>query len=207
MKKVIMLSAIVMFFGLTAESFGQGRSDRQRIRNGVRSGQITRDEARQIRERERQIRAERRVYRSDGVITREERREIRRDEREQDRYIRSQRRDGDRRTVYNNGRIDRRRDHGIGGYGGYNNVNQAELNRGFQQGLNTGGSDGQRGQSYDPQRSRHYQNASSQAFLEGFLQGYDQGYRQYADYDNGRYRRDNSGVGLGTILGGIFGRP
>src|SRR4028118_654152 len=103
MKKVIILSAIVMLFGLTADAFGQGRNDRQRVRNGVRSGQITRDEARQIRERERQIRAERRVYRSDGVITREERREIRRDEREQDRYIHSQSPDGDRRPAPKNG--------------------------------------------------------------------------------------------------------
>ncbi len=110
MKKVLLLAALVLFLGASAETFAQGRynrggrwdnnrdnrSDRQRIRRGIRSGQITRDEARAIRERERQIRAERRTYRSDGVLTREERREIRRDEREQDRYIRSQRRDDDR---------------------------------------------------------------------------------------------------------------
>ena len=115
MKKFLLLSAIALLLGVSTETFAQGsynrsgrwnndRSDRQRVRRGVRSGQITRDEARQIRERERQIRAERRTYRSDGVITREERREIRRDEREQDRYIRSQRRDDDR----NNNRYHRR---------------------------------------------------------------------------------------------------
>ncbi len=82
------------------------------------------------------------------------------------------------------------------GNGGYNNQ---ELNRGYQQGLNTGASDGQRGQSYDPQRSRHWKNASTQAFREGFARGYDQGYRQY----NGSYRRSNSG----NILEQIFGRP
>jgi hypothetical protein len=225
MRKFILLSAVVMFFGITVDTFGQRRgNDRERIRSGVRSGQITRDEARQIRERERQIRAERRGYRSDGVITREERREIRKDEREQDRYIRSQRRDSDRRTVYNNGRYQQRRGYGYGNdsrygtyggygsngrygtYGGYNNQNQIELNRGYQQGLETGASDGQRGQSYSPQRSRHYKNASTQAFLDGFVRGYDEGYRQYAGYDNGGYRRSNSG-GLGAILGGILGRP
>jgi len=208
MKKLIVLSAVVMFFGMTADAFGQRRGDRARIREGVRSGQITRDEARQIRERERQIRNERRVYRSDGVITREERREMRRDEREQDRYIRNQRRDGDRRTVYNNGRG---RGYGYGrygnngGYGGYNSAAQAELNRGYQQGLETGSSDGRRGQSYSPERSRHYKNASNQAFLEGFVRGYDEGYRQYAGYDNGDYRRGSTGIG--SILGGILGRP
>ena len=100
MKKILLLSVMALLLGGATETLaqrrGDNRTDRQRIRRGIRSGQITRDEARQIRERERQIRAERRTYRSDGVITREERREIRRDEREQDRYIRSQRRDDDR---------------------------------------------------------------------------------------------------------------
>ncbi|MGI9105925.1 MAG: hypothetical protein ACR2G4_06725 [Pyrinomonadaceae bacterium] len=106
MKKVLLLSVIALLMGASGETFAQGRNgsgridnrrDRERIQRGIRSGRITRDEARQIRERERQIRAERRGYRSDGTITREERREIRRDEREQDRYIRSQRRNDDRR--------------------------------------------------------------------------------------------------------------
>jgi hypothetical protein len=100
MKKVLLLCAIVMFFGLGADTFGQrrdNRNDRQRIRRGVRSGQITRDEARALRERQRQIRAERRAYRSDGTLTRDERREIRRDEREHDRQIRRARRNDVRR--------------------------------------------------------------------------------------------------------------
>ncbi|MFL6284359.1 MAG: hypothetical protein ACJ74Q_14545 [Pyrinomonadaceae bacterium] len=96
-----------------------------------------------------------------------------------------------------------------GGYGGYGNnggYNQAAMNQGYQAGLNTGASDAQRGQSYNPQRSHYYKDASSQAFLQGFTQGYDQGYRQYAGYNNGGYRR-NTGSGIGNILGGIFGRP
>jgi hypothetical protein len=106
----------------------------------------------------------------------------------------------------NNGRYGRYDGYGNnGGYGGYN-TNQAELNRGYQQGLSTGASDGQRGQSYSPQRSRHYKNASTQAFREGFVRGYDQGYRQYAGYDNGGYRRGGTS-GLGGILGEILGRP
>ena len=96
---------------------------------------------------------------------------------------------GNRRTDgYGNGRY---------GNGGYNNQ---ELSRGYQQGLNTGASDGQRGQSYDPQRSRHWRNASTQAFREGFVRGYDEGYRQYSR--NGTYRRSNGG----SILEQIFGR-
>src|SRR5918997_33592 len=99
MKKFLLLGAVALLLAGSTEAFAQGRNrggnDRQRVRRGIRSGQITRDEARQIRERERQIRAERRGYRSDGTLTRAERREIRRDDREQDRYIREQRRDND----------------------------------------------------------------------------------------------------------------
>lgn len=94
--------------------------------------------------------------------------------------------------------------YGNGGYGngGYNN--NADLNRGYQQGIETGASDGQRGQSYSPQRSRHYQNASTQAFREGFVRGYDQGYQQYSNGGN----RSSNGGGIADILGGILGgRP
>jgi hypothetical protein len=108
MKKFIVLSAIVMLFGLTVDTFAQGRRDRWRVRSGVRSGQITRDEARVLRERRRQIRQEQRTYRSDGTLTREERREIRRDRREYDRLIRNERRDNDRRNGYAYGRNQRR---------------------------------------------------------------------------------------------------
>jgi hypothetical protein len=101
MKKFLLLGVIALLLGGSTEASAQWRdrrgNDRQRVRRGIRSGQITRDEARQIRERQQQIRAQRRSARSDGVITRNERREIRQDRREQDRYIRSQRRDDDRR--------------------------------------------------------------------------------------------------------------
>ena len=116
MKKILMLGALVMAFGFSAEAFGQrrdNRGDRRRIQRGIRSGQITREEARALRLRQRQNRQERRAYRSDGVITREERREIRRDERQHDRLIREARRDGDRRgRRYDNDDDGRRRGNG-----------------------------------------------------------------------------------------------
>jgi hypothetical protein len=87
-----------------------------------------------------------------------------------------------------------------GNYGGYGN-NQAVFNQGFQNGLNTGASDAQRGQSYSPQRSHFWRDASTQAFRSGFEQGYAQGFQQYGgNGNNGRY-------GRGSILGSIFGRP
>lgn len=117
MKKLLLMFAAVLLVGLPADAFGQRRhredrhygdrryNDRARIRRGVRSGRLTREEARRLRERERAGRAERRAYRnSDGRLTREERRELRRDERRSDRLIRREMRDDDRR--------DRRRGNG-----------------------------------------------------------------------------------------------
>jgi hypothetical protein len=83
-------------------------------------------------------------------------------------------------------------------YGGYND---REANNGYQQGLNTGASDGQSNKGYSPQRSRYYQNASTQAYRDGFVRGYDEGYRRYSR--NRSYRRNNAG----TILDQIFRRP
>lgn len=95
--------------------------------------------------------------------------------------------------------------YGNGGYGndpyyrngGYNNQ---EVNRGYQQGLNTGANDGRSNKSYSPERSRYYQNAQTQAYRQGFVQGYDAGYRQYSR--NRNYRRSNNAA---QILEQIFG--
>jgi len=51
----------------------------KRIRHGVRSGELTRGEARRLERDERGIRQEERAARADGVVTRGERREINRD--------------------------------------------------------------------------------------------------------------------------------
>ena len=102
MKKILLLAVIGMFLGSASEASAQNRNrrndgfnDRDRIRQGVRTGRLTRDEARELRNDERELRRDRRETRRDG-ITREERREIRRDEREQDREIREELRDDDR---------------------------------------------------------------------------------------------------------------
>jgi len=114
---------------------------------------------------------------------------------------------------YNNGVYGNNDGYGNnGGYrnnGGYGNANQMAKDQGYQYGLNTGASDAQRGQSFSPQRSHYYKDASSQAFRNGFVQGYNQGYRQYAGNGNrnGTYRRGNTQGGIGGILGGILNRP
>ena len=70
---------------------------------------------------------------------------------------------------------------------GYNNQ---QLQQGYQYGVSTGATDAQRGQSYSPERSRYYRDASSQMFRDGFVRGYDEGYRRYSDSRAGGYRND-----------------
>jgi hypothetical protein len=70
-------------------------SQRREIQQGVRSGQLTHQEARGLRREQKSIRAEERAYRSDGVLTRAERRDLRQDQREAGRNIRQQSHDDD----------------------------------------------------------------------------------------------------------------
>jgi hypothetical protein len=161
---------------------------------------------------------------------REDNRDWRRDRRDRDRYVYDRNRNGvddryERSTVYDrngNGVDDRyeRNDgyYGRGGYGnrGYN-VAQYAVEQGYRDGLNTGASDGQRGQSYNPQRSHYYKEATDgynssygdrttykQYYRDGFVRGYQEGYRQYG---NGRYDRNYPTSRGGSILDSIFGRP
>ena len=92
-----------------------------------------------------------------------------------------------------------RRDDRYGNNRGYGN--QA-LNQGYQAGLQTGASDAQRGQSYSPQRSRYYRDASSQPFRNGFVRGYEAGFRQYAGNNNGGY--NNGTYNNGTYNNGGY---
>jgi len=112
MKRLLLLClAVMMLLAVSNVAFAQRRRD-DRLRRGIRSGQITRDEARLLRERRRAIRQERRVFRSDGRLARDERRELRRDRRDQARLYRRLRRNDDRRSVF----FDNRGNHRGNGY-------------------------------------------------------------------------------------------
>lgn len=52
---------------------------RQRIQQGVRSGELTREEVRGLREDQRDIHQQERAYKSDGTLTRGERRDLHRE--------------------------------------------------------------------------------------------------------------------------------
>jgi hypothetical protein len=84
-----------------------------------------------------------------------------------------------------------------------NNAYQIARQQGYRNGLSTGASDAQRGQSYSPQRSHFWRNGTDgysgsyganrgqfkQVFRDAFVQGYREGYQRYA-YNN---RRGNNG--------------
>lgn len=80
---------------------------------------------------------------------------------------------------------------------------QIARERGFQDGLRTGESDSQRGQSFNPQRSHYYKNATEgydryygnreaykQVYRDAFVRGYEDGFRRYRGNNrgNGRWR-------------------
>ena len=76
--------------GITARQ----RNEQARIRQGVRSGELTRAEAARLKGREADIRQDKRAAKADGVVTRDERQDIRKDERQTSRAIYRQKHDG-----------------------------------------------------------------------------------------------------------------
>jgi hypothetical protein len=99
---------------------------------------------------------------------------------------------------YGRDRRDRDDRYRRGGYYSY----QIARDRGYQDGLSTGADDARRGQSYNPQRSHYYRNATygydhnygnreayKQAYRDGFLRGYQDGFQRYG----GRNRRWRNG--------------
>jgi hypothetical protein len=101
-------------------------------------------------------------------------------------------RDRDRRDD----RYDRRNDrYGRNGNYGYENARQ----QGYSYGLNVGSADAQRGQSYNPQRSKYWRNATEgyngsygnknqykEVFRSAFEQGYREGFQRYGGYNRNR---------------------
>ena len=71
----------------TMAQSGRSRFQQKRITNGVRSGELTHHETRQLARQQRHIRHEKRDARADGVVTSCERREIRKDTRKANRNI------------------------------------------------------------------------------------------------------------------------
>jgi len=109
-----------------------------------------------------------------------------------------ERRDRDDRYRDDRYRNDRYRDRNYGNYG-YQTARQ----QGYSYGLNVGAADAQRGQSYNPQRSRYWKNATEGynsyygnkgQYKQVFRDAFEQGYREVQRYgynNNRRGRWDN----------------
>ncbi len=76
---------------------GRQFDQHNRIEQGLRSGQLTRNEAHSLMSEQRDIRQEERQYRSDGMITRNERRDLQQDLNQASRNIYNETHDADRR--------------------------------------------------------------------------------------------------------------
>lgn len=76
-------------------------NQRDRIRDGMHDGSLTRQEARDLRGEQKAIRAEERQYKSDGVLTRDERQDLRQDQRVASRHIYQEKHDAEQRPERN----------------------------------------------------------------------------------------------------------
>lgn len=118
-KKLIALTSVVLvsampLLGQTAEAGQAGpraghhhhrhgtinqrqHNQADRIKQGVRSGELTKSEARGVVKEQREIRQTERQYKSDGVLTRDERRDLRQQQNQASRHIYQEKHDGEKR--------------------------------------------------------------------------------------------------------------
>ena len=69
-----------------------------RIQQGVRSGELTRDETRALAQEQRTIRQEERAYKSDGKLTKQERKDLHQDLNQASRNIYAEKHDAEKRN-------------------------------------------------------------------------------------------------------------
>ena len=102
MKTTALLLATVTLLLTTASAQAQvapRRPDQARIRQGVRSGQLTRAEAARAQAQQADARQARQAARADGVVTPAERQVVRREERQADRVLYRQKHDAQTRRI------------------------------------------------------------------------------------------------------------
>jgi hypothetical protein len=88
--KAKFLWMIIVVLGITsanAQIRHRAQNQHQRIRQGVKSGELTRAEAKNLRGNEKDIHHDIKDAKSDGKITRAERKDIKKDERKNSREI------------------------------------------------------------------------------------------------------------------------
>ena len=70
---------------------------KERIKHGMKSGELTKDEAKALHQEGKAIREKEKVFKSDGVVTREERKELHQDLNERSKHIAEEKHDADKR--------------------------------------------------------------------------------------------------------------
>ncbi len=85
--KLKTLTAALAILIISVSSVSAQAVQRHRIRQGVRSGELTRHETRQLVKQQREIKQDKKEARADGVVTAAERKEIRQDKRKANRNI------------------------------------------------------------------------------------------------------------------------
>lgn len=100
MKKILFSLTLAMFTSLVAMAqtatprvTEKQANQHARIREGVESGALTKQESRHLRARQARIRQDKRVARMDGVVTPQERKQLRKEQRRASRAIYHQKHD------------------------------------------------------------------------------------------------------------------
>lgn len=86
----IAIVTIVMALGITsvnAQTLVRAHNQRQRVRQGVKSGELTKTEAANLRNDQKEIHQEVKEAKADGVVTKDEKKDIRQDQRKESRKI------------------------------------------------------------------------------------------------------------------------
>ncbi|MBC8084266.1 MAG: hypothetical protein H7Z21_13760 [Hymenobacter sp.] len=108
MKISVFVGAVALTLLAATTSFAQtvapkvaprANNDQARIRQGVRSGELTRNEAARAQAQQADARQARQGARADGVVTPVERREIRHEEKQADRVLYKQKHDAQDRPI------------------------------------------------------------------------------------------------------------
>ncbi len=84
--KIILLVA-VFFTCSTAANAQANNTQKQRVKQGVKSGEITKAEAEKIREQRKEVRAEVKEVKADGIVTKEEKKDIKKERKDANKAI------------------------------------------------------------------------------------------------------------------------
>jgi Ni/Co efflux regulator RcnB len=101
----VMLSLAISAVAMNAAAAGtkdrgvnkHQRNQHERIVQGVKSGELTRDEAKELRGDSKELRQKEHAYKADGKLTKEERMDLRKDLKENSKEIYNEKHDEDKR--------------------------------------------------------------------------------------------------------------